>query len=207
MTTQTPEDKFEQLLRTDEEFQSQVLEIGAAFFHNITRDGLRRGDLCLTGKTHAEIAKEVCDYVRKWADSDFTLVDDHRPTLLEEARRAATEDRLMIATVLYATFFEHTLNDLVLAGCARSKLDEAIAMRLVRASSVFDKTGDLLADIGLPPFPSETATIIRKIAELRNEFVHYKWIGRRDEEKKDASGAYSRYRQGCGGRGVRPRLV
>jgi hypothetical protein len=184
MTTQTPEDKFEQLLRTDEEFQSQVLEIGAAFFHNITRDGLRRGDLCLTGKTHAEIAKEVCDYVRKWADSDFTLVDDHRPTLLEEARRAATEDRLMIATVLYATFFEHTLNDLVLAGCARSKLDEAIAMRLVRASSVFDKTGDLLADIGLPPFPSETATIIRKIAELRNEFVHYKWIGRRDEEKR-----------------------
>lgn len=169
-------------MQSDEGFRSRIFEIGASVFLTVVRDGIRRGEICVAGKTHGEVLLSIESYINRWIESDVILVDDHRSTLLDQARRAANENRSIIAVVLYATYFEHALNDIVLAGCARSKLDEAIAMRLIRSASIFDKTGELLTDIGLPELPRIIATSIRKVAELRNEFVHYKWTGRGDEE-------------------------
>lgn len=184
MNEQSPKEKFDFLMQTDAGFRANVFEIGAAFFHNVVRDGVRRGDLSLTDKSRAEAIKEVCDYVRAWAASDFTLVEDHRPELLTEAKRAKEEGRWMIATILLATYFEHALNDLILAGCARSNIEMPIALRLVK-SSFPEKIGSLLEDVGLPALPEKTAKAIRALSKLRNEFVHYEWVGRNDRESKE----------------------
>ena len=169
-------------MQTDDAFRADVLAIGAASFHNIARDAVRRGDVNIAQKPRDEAVRELCAYVRNWVEGEITMVDDHRPEILEEARRCANEERPMIAIVLYATYFEHALNDLVLAGCARAKINHSIARRLVRAASVVDKTEELLSDIGLRLLPDSTMKAIRRIAECRNEFVHYKWIGRTDAE-------------------------
>lgn len=106
---------------------------------------------------------------------------DPRPTisfgssLLKEARRLEGRGQTDLAVMLYATWFEHWLNRMILSGVVKRGMVEDAGRRIIRTSSVEAKTGDVWRLLFDEDFPADIAAAIRTIAARRNVFVHYKW--------------------------------
>jgi hypothetical protein len=80
-----------------------------------------------------------------------------------------------LATLLYATWVEHVLNELIVHGLEKAKKPEALAKQVLREASLSAKLGWLLELLGLPPLLGAHVSRLQRLAELRNAFVHYKW--------------------------------
>jgi hypothetical protein len=98
---------------------------------------------------------------------------DHLDKVLGRARTAASEDDFDFAIVFYATWVEHWLNSMISWRAREDGNDLAATSKLIHSTYFKAKTGtywretfgERLEDVGL----------LRDLADLRNEFLHYKW--------------------------------
>ena len=79
--------------------------------------------------------------------------------------------------ILYATWFEHTLNAIsirqgLLRGLTANQVDA-----MVRDASIEAKLGWLAQLLGLPPFDESARSRVIRLTNVRNQYVHYKWRG------------------------------
>ncbi|MFK3835255.1 hypothetical protein [Microbacterium sp. NPDC087868] len=111
-----------------------------------------------------------------WASGTFQVapVVDHSSTILEDARRFAADGNLEYAFVFYGLHLEHLLNRSIRDGGVRRSLSEAETIEVMKRS-IYDKTGTLWLLLFEERMPEELSRDIRAVANVRNQFAHYKW--------------------------------
>jgi hypothetical protein len=137
----------------------------------ISQDMIRQGLIDPTGKTDDEVKQEILALGKR----GITLIDDHRPGLLKQARLFQKTDEVRLACLLYATWFEHWLNSVISTLAEKKGLDDKEVTQIIRDTNFDAKTGWLLRILGAKPISSKHKSIIKRTTELRNAFVHYKW--------------------------------
>ena len=99
---------------------------------------------------------------------------DYRRDLLTEGARHWAAGKHELAYVFYATFFEHSINFIIVNHIAK-RLLPASRIELVRTLPLPAKFGWLLELAGLPKFNPTHRLRILQVAERRNAFIHYKF--------------------------------
>jgi hypothetical protein len=107
--------------------------------------------------------------------AEFSFIIDHRSDMLEEAFFLARNKKYNYAKILYATFFEHAINNIVDFQCGKKKIDGKSKVEIIRNVNLAGKLTWLLKLLDLPKFNKTYQSIILQLAEQRNSFIHYKW--------------------------------
>lgn len=159
-----------------------------------------RGLIDAKGKSKVQILSEaqaLLDGV------ELNFITDHRPDLLKHARKAKRCGKYEVASIFYATWFEHQINgtlDILLERKEISKQDIDI---LIRGCNLECKARVLLPLLGFPKFDSRHLNALKRISEHRNAFVHYKFsqdrddIDLRSERRKALEADFNKADQGC----------
>lgn len=114
---------------------------------------------------------------------------DHRVDVIDDARSYRKLGRNDMACLMYAVWFEHTINRIIVRACRHAGHDRAIAANLIKLGNFETKFSWVLRILKCPEFNREHHISIMNIAEMRNVFVHYKWteIDAEKREKKSSS--------------------
>ena len=103
------------------------------------------------------------------------LVTDHRDSLLQKAEMFLKADDLELSIVLYALFFEHAINGVIVRALEKKKIANKTKNEILRNANLKAKLTWILELLDLPKFNVKHAKFIIKIADERNAFVHYKY--------------------------------
>ncbi|WP_448713061.1 hypothetical protein [Microbacterium profundi] len=154
-----------------------VKAIGEHVERSIARELLRTGAFDPARGDLEELRREVKVEIRRMLEhrDAFHLVRDHEPTLLEEARRYAREGAYEFSITFYAAFVEHRLNGLLAQRWEDEGRDPDELLCILRSASLARKTSRTWRAIFGDRLPESLRQRILSLAELRNEFVHYKW--------------------------------
>jgi hypothetical protein len=144
----------------------------------LAHEVLENGEVQTSGRATGVVRSEVARLVLKrlMTPRGVTLPIDYRRTLLKTARQHTASSNPLLALVLYATYFEHHLNRLIAGGLVRQKFSTSDIGAVIRDASQRAKTGWLLRLLGIRLSQKHVSVIIR-VMEKRNEYVHYKWKG------------------------------
>jgi hypothetical protein len=137
----------------------------------ISQDLIRQGIIDPKGKTDEELRQEII----AWGKIGIQLISDHRPDLLRQARLFMKGGEVRLACLLYATWFEHWLNGVVSTLAERKGLQDSEITQIIRDTNFDARITWLLRILGARPISSKHRGVIKKVSELRNAFVHYKW--------------------------------
>jgi hypothetical protein len=160
-------------------------DVGRPLFRSLVKDGvidIERTSVEDVRIQFAFILKKILE-----DEVDLGLVVDHREKLLSYARYAVEQNDYGIATLMYSTWVEHWLNDLIAAFLRRSQLDEDDVVRALRDIPIRSKIGWVLSFLKLPDLDHKVRNSIIQLIDNRNQFVHYKWkdqgrtVGREQE--------------------------
>lgn len=110
--------------------------------------------------------------------ADHKVVVDYTFMLLRSARSAATEVHPVVSVILYATWMEHWLNSVLVTKALKRGAHVTDAEQMVRDASLSAKLGWLWRLLELPTLEEGDLKKLRLLADVRNEFVHYKWKGK-----------------------------
>ena len=103
------------------------------------------------------------------------LVTDHRDSLLKKAEIFLKTNDLELSIVLYALFFEHAINGIIVRALEKKKIANKTKNEILRNANLKAKLTWVLELLDLPRFNVKHAKYIIKIADERNAFVHYKY--------------------------------
>lgn len=116
---------------------------------------------------------------RAYIEEEYAEVLDYRRRLLNSAGRHKRQRAPIIALILYATWIEHTVNVIVI-GAARLKGVsgdvDAVARSIVGADFTARVTR-IWTQYEAPLLDRTQRTKLIRLMKLRNDMVHYKWIG------------------------------
>lgn len=143
---------------------------------SLLRDAIATGQIDPSGKTAEELRTEFARFLVRWRSRGGPLYVslDHKLDLLVQARLMHKAGQLLIAVLIYATWVEHWLNDLLAKRARTAGMSDARILAMLRETTIAAKTGWLLALLRLPDLNKQHAKQVLKLAELRNGFVHYK---------------------------------
>ena len=117
---------------------------------------------------------------RAWLEEEYAEVLDYRPRLLRAAGQHRRRRAPLVALVLYATWIEHTVNAIVI-GAARingpwtGHVDD-LARHIVAADFPV-RLSKMWSRYKAPTLDHTVKARLLRFMELRNDLVHYKWIG------------------------------
>lgn len=148
-----------------------------SFLETVLTTAIESGDILVGDRQVDDILADFREWARNLAasDGDIPLTIEHRPGLLTQAEQHAAAANYTIALILYATWIEHSINDLVTRGLERQNVSQRSTRALLRAVSLDPKITALWEVAGIPAMDTELVKSILRIASVRNEFVHYKW--------------------------------
>lgn len=117
---------------------------------------------------------------RAWIEEQYAEVLDYRPRLLRSAARHRRHRAPLLAIVLYATWIEHSVNAIVI-GAARvsgqwTRSADELARHIV-AADFHARLNGMWSKFKAPPLDRLIKKRLDKFMTLRNQLVHYKWIG------------------------------
>lgn len=107
---------------------------------------------------------------------------DHRDTLIEYAETFYKTKQYYLTKVFYATYFEHSINSLIDLYCNRNMIDNQTKKEIIRSLSIKSKFTWLLTLLKFPTIKEKHLKVILNVADDRNAFIHYKWIGMPDAQ-------------------------
>jgi hypothetical protein len=163
--------------------EKEVLNIGRGFLASVAEEQIANGDLDPNGKSAVQIAIEAGRRMLKnWPlGAELALVMSHQDRLLEHARLHRRQGNSEIACLFYATWFEHWINSVLIR--SRCHLTEDDKKQMLRDVPIRGKLSWLLGALGYPRIPSVHADRVMRIGEIRNGFVHYKWLPKEKEQE------------------------
>jgi hypothetical protein len=115
-----------------------------------------------------------------WLEEEYAEVLDYRPRLLRSATQHRRRRAPLLAIVLYATWIEHTVNAIVIgAGRMSDRWTGTVddMARNIVAADFPARLNKMWSRYQAPPLDRTVKQRLVKFMELRNELVHYKWIG------------------------------
>jgi hypothetical protein len=96
-------------------------------------------------------------------------------SILKEARHNYKEKNSKTSIILYATWCEHWINNIIKIKGRSKKLNPKEIDLILRRSSLAIKYRVLLPLFGLKRIYSSHFKALDKLFELRNQIIHYKW--------------------------------
>lgn len=117
-----------------------------------------------------------------WIDEEYAEVFDYRRKLLRSAGRHRRYHAPLVALILYAVWIEHTVNAIVISAArinSRQIADVDAMARKIVETKFPDRVSRLWAQHRAPAIDRTMRSRLCRFMELRNDLVHYKWIGRR----------------------------
>ncbi|TFB83917.1 hypothetical protein [Cryobacterium luteum] len=107
----------------------------------------------------------------------FSFATSYTVEILEQARKFAEDEKFEFASMFYSTWIEHTLNALIAAelrfqGKADGEIESVIRANSLKKKMTSGWISVFAASFGLS---KELVERILRLAEVRNEFAHYKW--------------------------------
>jgi hypothetical protein len=137
---------------------------------------------------------EEGDYILSTIKENTELIDDLRmivsidENFIESARDAIEMHRPEVAIVLITTVIEHQLNILYReALLEHDNLDDDSITEIIRNNTISDKTGWLFNLILRDEMDYDLKKELLKLAELRNQIVHYKAFPQNIDDENNGS--------------------
>ena len=143
---------------------------------------IKCGKININGMTNKEIAIEVLKLVE---DTEFNFILDYKDSLLEQARLYRSKGKNELSCLLYATWFEHWINEVISILCHRKGLSESEVSEIIRKTSFRGKYTWLLKLFDFKEINKSHLNLIFRLMDLRNNFVHYKWKERSNDFEKE----------------------
>jgi hypothetical protein len=163
--------------------KKHLKEIGKKFIIDLYANGsLTDADLSQPYEIFFEKIKSISDR------SIIDIVTDHRDRILNEAIYFYEKKEYALAKIMYAMFFEHSINGIISNYCVKIKLGEKIQIDIIKSIDIHGKLTWLLKILEFPLFNESHKKTIKKVAEDRNAFIHYKW---KIEDIEDKYSSYS----------------
>lgn len=163
----------------DDGMSARLLEASRRICQRMAEEVVRRGLVSPNGMTDDQLRDEVFACLRsEFKDDNVLFIRDHTPDLLKRARAYRTEGDCYLACLLYATWAEHWINGLISTVGERRKLQPDETAQIIREAPLRAKLTWLLSLFGLPRIADRHRSSITRLMDLRNGFVHYKWMGR-----------------------------
>ena len=168
--------------------KKQAEKLGKRLAEKVLYGAIEGGHISPQGKSDVELKADVLKFLESLQSSNIELVPvvDHRSSILREARSFSKKHDLSISILFYATYFEHNLNSFIARPAVSQKPSESTIKSMIRATKLEDKMTWALEIMGRRRLHPVHQKIIRKISELRNAFVHYKWQEMGSEETEKA---------------------
>jgi len=136
------------------------------------------------GTRHSRSAfREVLN--RAWVEEEYAEVIDYRRRLLRSASQHKGRRAPLIAVVLYGTWIEHTVNALLISSarlCGPHSISVDDLSRAIVADEFPRRLSKAWSRYRAPALDRIMKRRILKFMELRNDLVHYKWIGLRKDQ-------------------------
>jgi hypothetical protein len=171
-----------------EKTSKREILFGVALVKEIVVEALTDYSIDPRGKSKEEIESSVRAYLA-WLKSrgrrKILFNFDNRSSILTEARKQRTVLNKELSCTLYAIWFEHWINRLIMIYGNRKKLSGNELYAIIRTSRISDKFTWLAKLLGIPRILRHHITTILQIHELRNTFVHYKWRSKTGKEVED----------------------
>lgn len=150
------------------------------------------GSIDVEGKSEEELISEFLKLLTTFtqsSDKDVLWIVDHRTDVLQQARTYAKSKDYNLACMLYATWFEHWLNNVIVTTGRKRGLEGEEVFHIIRDTPFRGKLTWIFPLLGLRKLSITHRNAIFKITDIRNSFVHYKWRGKDDasneREKKE----------------------
>lgn len=174
------EENSNQILGKDMELNEKDREYGLAIIQKVVTTLVKYGLLDMNGKDRYEILGEVMELID---NTDFKFVLDYKDSILKHARKFHKDNEIELSYLLYATWFEHWINEVILILASKKELSNKESNEIIRNISIRGKYTWLLKLFEFKEIEEEHLKLIFKLAELRNGFVHYKWNEKNDDLK------------------------
>ena len=148
-------------------------------FINKIIESLVKGDtIDIKDKNRNEIIMEIYNIID---DLEFISVIDYRDSILDEARKYYSEEKLELSYLLYATWFEHWINGVISILGLRRNFNEKDVNDMIRNISLKGKYTWLLQLFEVEELDDNHLNLIFSVLRLRNSFVHY---NRNEKDRK-----------------------
>jgi len=107
---------------------------------------------------------------------------NYTDSLLKEAKKYLSSNNYQLTIVLYATWIEHWINDIIQFAGIQKGLNNKEIISLIKSVNNESKYSWLLPLFDLPRISEPYKKKIKKVIDLRNSFIHYKWTTKTEEE-------------------------
>ena len=163
---------MEDLFESDE-FKQLASEVVSS----IAQSAIAYGEIDVEALTDEEARKKVISYLKSLKESgeEFIMIIDHKSNILEEARSFVTNKKYELALVTYATWWEHWLNGILEVKLYKKDIKGKDFKNVVASLNNRAKTTWFLKLVDLPEMSNQHLSVMAKLAEKRNSFVHYKY--------------------------------
>ncbi len=176
----TPKHQIAELLDKDPNFR----KVADAFLESLLEGAIAHGKLDVKGKTEQQIKHEFAQLIISTkGKSRFLFTIDHTENLRQLGKKFEDKGDVWIAVLFYATWVEHVLNEIISVGISRMGGNDDLTKQVIRDVQLNAKLGWLMPLLGYREIAAQHAECLRKLAEYRNQFVHYKWIYMDVDEK------------------------
>jgi len=113
---------------------------------------------------------------------------ERRENILETAKVFENKDR-ELAYVLYAAFFEHTINYMIIYACEKRDLKDKTIDKILRKFNIREKYTLLAEILNMPIISKQHLDLIVRVSEKRNSYLHYTYpknpfFGEKAQEEK-----------------------
>lgn len=171
--------------------RDKLADLGRQTFVNLINTAIAYGELDLSGLSEKEELEKAYEFGEQYSESEdsfCSFVYDHRSDILDEARNLVQRGKNNLALVHYAMWWEHWINYFIHLMLQRKGFTTKEFNDVIKSLNNRDKSSWLLKLLDLPPIESAHFKVIGKLAEKRNQFVHYKYpIRNIDEHFNDES--------------------
>ncbi len=170
----SPTHHLDKLSARDKKFLDQIAK--QFIIGHFANGELTDKDLSLPTEKFIEKIKALSDR------SDIKFIIDHRDRLLAEADYFFAKQEFELAKIMFAMFFEHSINGLISNYCTKKRFDEKTQVGIIKSIDIHGKLTWLLKVFEFPLFNETHKKTIKKVAEDRNAFIHYKWKAKEEED-------------------------
>lgn len=171
MSEEAPSPDFD-----DEQVRRMFLDLANDLGKGLFLQFVKTGQLEVEGRPDQEVRSAFLDLLRDFLESeeDLTLTKEYSDALERLAKEMTDSGQHEIAVLLYATWVEHWMNDLIVFLAVRRKLSDDYLPQLLRLKMEYKSTW-LLELMNAPPLHEPEKKAVDRLMQTRNQFAHYKF--------------------------------
>lgn len=162
----------------------ELVQLNQEIIQAIFKNALRYGEVNIQSK---DIIQDFMSYIEKLRKHNvaWDVVIDHTENILKYARYFNRLHLHELSCLLYATWFEHWINSIVETALVRKNISRVEIIKILREVNIRDKISWLFKILGLKSISQKQRNKIIRIMDLRNNFVHYKWVPKNIDEEEN----------------------